>query len=86
MCSSDLVAVSKALRYLGAKKSLSVTDLSLYSDWDTIPTHLKPFLNLYIAELGYGGDHKKNLNAKRKITRAEAAVITRRLMSWAQGR
>ncbi|MFT5170764.1 MAG: hypothetical protein ACI9BD_000533 [Candidatus Marinamargulisbacteria bacterium] len=77
-----MIAVSKAMLHLGAHKKRMIADLSPYQDWNAIPNDLKPFLNLYIAELGYGGDQHSRLYPNRLVTRAEAVVIIRRFIDW----
>lgn len=77
-----IIAVSKALSILGASTD-KVFDLTLYKDKDAIPSYALNYLNLYIAELGYGGvEEKSTLQPAKQLTRAEAAVIINRLLRW----
>ena len=77
-----MVAVGEILVYFGAQKRDIHVDYTPYRDWGEIPSLLKPFLSVYVVELGYGGDENKFLNPNKMLTRAEASTIIARLMSW----
>ena len=77
-----IASVSKVLEKLGAIKPRVLTDYSPYTDIDTISTEMKFMLQLYVNELGYGGDHKMRLRPNDYITKAEAATIINRLIEW----
>ena len=81
-----IIAVSKLLIELGADIPKVSIDYSPYKDWDLVPKYQQKYLATYVYELGYGGDDKSLLNPYRKITRAEAAVILDRMVSWQQQR
>jgi len=77
-----IIAISKVLHLLGVEKRDVRIDLSTYADTDLIDDGVKPFLQTYILELGYGGDEKSRLRLTDNITQAEASVIIARLLHW----
>lgn len=77
-----MVAAGQVLLQLGANQRDVHVDYTPYKDWNAIPQNLRPYLSVYVLELGYGGDENKFLNPNRIITRAEAVTILARIMKW----
>jgi predicted nucleic acid-binding Zn-ribbon protein len=77
--------LSKALAYLGYETN-AIIDLTIYNDFNLIPSYAKNDLKRYISALGYGGDDKGNLNPYDNLTRAEAATLLNRFLKWYSNR
>jgi flagellar hook assembly protein FlgD/cell division protein FtsN len=80
-----IVLIGKALYYSGANTKITA-DISKYKDARIIPNNGRKYLDLYISEFGYGGDENNRLDPFKKITRAEATVITYRFINWQKNR
>ncbi|MBT5953982.1 hypothetical protein HOG98_04610 [bacterium] len=76
-----ILATSRLLSELGAPGKVT-PDLSPYRDIKHLSNSKKKLIGLYINELGYGGDQHSRLLPYRKLTRAELAVITNRILIW----
>jgi hypothetical protein len=76
-----ILATSRLLSELGAFSKVT-PDLSPYRDIKHLSEGKKDLIGLYINELGYGGDQHSRLLPYRKLTRAELAVITNRILVW----
>lgn len=74
-------AIGKAIESMGVH-SYTIPDLTPYRDVDQIDPLYRPYLQLYISQLGYGGDNKNRLNPNKLITRAEAAVVMSRFLDF----
>lgn len=77
------VSIAKSLLILGAKPGHAGDFKSHYRDWDQIPPYSVEYLNVYSAELGYGGTkYTKEFQPNKRVNRAEAAVLLTRLLNW----
>ena len=78
----ELIAiVSRFLTSFGASTKAKV-DFAPYKDEVNLPQLAKKQLNLYVSELGYGGDALQRLRYSERLSRAEAAAIATRLLNW----
>ena len=82
---SFIIAISNVLKRTNGE-SYVIADLSPYKDIQDLPLSIKNALGLYISELDYGGDDQRRLRPYEPITRAEAARIVNRLLSWQEKR
>lgn len=80
-----MVFVGQLLVHLGADGTPEgVVKFDLFLDAKEIKNLDKGYLSVYAYELGYGGDASGKLMPDKVITRAEAAVIMKRLFEWFQ--
>lgn len=75
------VAVGKILDQHGAKLDPKY-NLTYYSDHKQIPEFANKPLRLVMSNLGTGGSDLKRLKPLQMITKAEAVVISNRLLNW----
>lgn len=77
-----ITQIAKGLRILGAPEA-ETPELWLYRDMQNIPSYLLNHLNIYVSELGYGGDKTTSLlRPFEDIKRVEVAIILNRFMNW----
>ncbi|MFC1770706.1 S-layer homology domain-containing protein [Candidatus Margulisiibacteriota bacterium] len=73
-----LEVMGRLLYYFGAGPVVRA-DLTFYDNYKVIPSKVRPFLDIYVTQTGYGSS---KLRPNNKITRAEAAAVLHKVFRW----